>query len=309
MNDEAESSTAAPHRNRDVDDVSQDDDDQLEAPRDEDRDKEFKLAARRKRVGMLSELLRELDMIVYMQLITVYHLDCSFFWLAVKALIHCSLLTPMPDTPLDRQPDEPKLFLPFLLFSFGATSLLHLVFPAPSAGEDTRGYLHGGLVIDFIGQQGPTNKWKLAAFDMSILLLQLVMLSVHVKRRELNKKLANPSDSTTHGPAQEQDADDEERGVLHRTDTLSDVGLDSQDDDDGQALLPSTSAAAHSDALDTLTSGQSIIGHFTLIDTLLNEHKNYSSYRLTRSETHVNDMPETLRRLNTLRTRFGVGGG
>ncbi len=305
MNDEAESSGAAQRRDRDVEDVEQDD--YIEAHRDEDSDKELKLAARRKRIGMLGELLRELDMIVYMQLITVYHLDCSFFWLAIKALIHCSLLTPMPETPVDRQPDEPKLYLPFLLFSFGSTFLLHLVFPAPSAGEDTRGYLHGGLIIDFIGQQGPTSKWKLAAFDISILLLQLVMLSVHVKKREMNKKLVKVPEVATQPAAREQDADDEERGVLHRTDTFSDVGLGPHDEDDTQTLLPS--AAAPGDALDILTSGQCTIGHFTLIDTLLHEHKNYSSYRLTRTETQVNDMPETLRRLNTLRTRFGVGGG
>jgi hypothetical protein len=202
-----------------------------------------------------------------------------------------------------------------LLFSFGINFLLHLTYPAPSAGEDTRGYLHGGLMIDFIGQQGPTSKCKLGALDVCILFLQLVMVSVHVKRRELKKKLAQLSagggastapDRATS--AREQDADDEERGVLHRTDTLSDIGADPDNEED--ALLPSSSDPSHADALDILTSGQCVIAEVTLIDTLLQENKNYSAYRLTRSESgSMNDMPETLRRLNTLRTRFGVGGG
>jgi hypothetical protein len=98
----------------------------------------------------------------------------------------------------------------------------------------------------------------------------------------------------------------EERGVLHRTDTLSDIGIDPDEED---ALLSSSSEAGHPDALDILTSGQCAIGEFSLIDTLIQENKNYSAYRLTRSESGMNDMPETLRRLNTLRTRFGVGGG
>ncbi|KAH9868788.1 hypothetical protein J1614_007862, partial [Plenodomus biglobosus] len=293
--------------------------------------RERRLDAKRKRIRMLNELLREADMLVYMELITVYHLDCSFFWLAVKAFLHGTLLTPMPDTAaVDRPPDEPKPFLPLLLFSFLVSLFLHLTYPAPAAGEDTRGYLHGGLMIDFIGQQGPSSKWKLGSLDACILFLQLVMVSVHVKRRELKKKLAKlsagrsttaaataaptadsgaaetapvASDAASRG----QDADDEERGLLHRTDSLSDLGLDPDNEQD--ALLPPSSHSGHADALDILTSGQCLIGDFTLIDTLLQENKNYSAYRLTRSEAGINDMPETLRRLNTLRTRFGVGGG
>ena len=277
-----------------------------------------RLAARRKRMGMLAELLRELDMMVYMQLISIYYLDCSFFWLAVRALLHGSLLTPTADAQLNRPLDAPKPFLPALLFSFGGPFLLHLVCAAPQAGEDTRGYLHGGLMIDFIGQQGPTGKWRLAALDLSILFLQLVMLAVQAKRRALKKTLALLiRQSAARPPATpQQDADDEERGVLHRTDTLSDAGLDADaadDDDDGDgdrdALLPSAADATHSTTLDTLASGQAVVGHLTLIETLLAENRNYSSYTLTRSESHVNDMPETLRRLNTLRTQFGVGGG
>ncbi|KAF1834196.1 DUF1746-domain-containing protein [Decorospora gaudefroyi] len=264
------------------------------------------LDARRKRIRMLNDLLRKLDMVVYMELITLYHLDCSFFWLAVKAFIHGTLLTPMPDSAaLDRPPDEPKPFLGLLLCCFVANFGLHLACPAPSAGEDTRGYLHGGLMIDFVGQQAPTSKWKLGALDIGILFLQLVMVSVHVKRRELKKKLAKLSAGP--GTAPEQDADDEERGLLHRTDSLSDIGADLDNQED--ALLPASAQNGQPDALDMLTSGQCVIADLTLVDTLLQEHSNYSAYRLTRSESGVNDMPDTLRRLNTLRTRFGVGGG
>jgi hypothetical protein len=248
--------------------------------------------------------------------------------LAFKSFLHGTLLTPIPDTAaVDRPPDVPKPFLPLLLFSFGVNFLLHLTYPAPSAGEDTRGYLHGGLMIDFVGQQGPTSKWQLGTLDICILFLQLIMVSVHVKRRELKTKLAKLSigaststtratsdpasertvQTTNDNAARQQDADDEERGVLHRTDTLSDLGADPDNEED--ALLPSASKPGHADALDILTSGQCVIGDFTLIDTILQENRNYAAYRLTRSESGMNDMPDTLRRLNTLRTRFGVGGG
>jgi hypothetical protein len=103
--------------------------------------------------------------------------------------MHVSMLTPMPDALGERLPDEPKPFLPLVLVSFLVTFVLHQTYPAPSAGEDTRGYLHGGLVIDFIGQQGPTSRWRLAALDVCILLLQLLMVAVHVKRRDLKTAL------------------------------------------------------------------------------------------------------------------------
>lgn len=189
-------------------------------------------------------------------------------------------------------------------------------------------------MIDFIGQQGPTSKWRLCILDTCILLIQIVMVSVHVKRRELKKKLVKLSGSdgasstasnalpvataqsgvpsagqgAVADPARDQDADDEERGMLRRTDTLSDIGAEQeQEQEDG--LLTSSSESNHTDAFDLLASGQCMVGDFTLFDTLLQENRNYSAYRLTRAESGRNDMPETLRRLHTLRTRFGAGGG
>ena len=289
--------------------------------------RERRLDAKRKRIRLLGALLRDLDMVVYMELIALYHLDCSFFWLAAKALIHASLLTPAPDTQPDRPPDEPKPFLPLLLFAFVANFALHLLSAAPSAGEETREYLHGGLLIDFIGQHGPSPKWKLAGLDVCILALQLLMVAIQAKRRELMKMLAaapttanttptTAADDTASPPqpsasaSRGQDADDEERGQLHRSDTLSDFAADDGDDDggdDGDALLPA-SDSGYTDALDLLTSGHCLVANVSLVDTLFAEHANYTAFRQS-DGAMGRDVPATLRRLNTLRTRLGVGAG
>lgn len=232
---------------------------------------------------------------------------------------------------MQRPPDEPRPFLPIVAGLFTVNFLLHMLYHAPSAGEDTRGYLHGGLMIDFIGQQGPTSKWKLGGLDLCILILQLIMVSVHVKRRDLKKQLTQitagegppgstadtatseiTADNTTptttsENAARGQDADDEERGVLRRTDTMSDVGANPEEED---SLLPSAPETGHVDALDILTSGQCVILSAGVIDTIWRENENYRVFRQTRTEGSLSgDMPETLRRLNTLRARFGVGGG
>jgi hypothetical protein len=47
--------------------------------------KERRLDAKRKRIRMLNELLRELDLVVYMELITVYHLEYDIVFTVPKA--------------------------------------------------------------------------------------------------------------------------------------------------------------------------------------------------------------------------------
>jgi len=80
MNDEAESSRA-PQRHDDALPELADLEDaiaRLEEEEQREREKHAKqtrLDAKRKRIQMLGELLRDLDMIVYLELITLYHLE------------------------------------------------------------------------------------------------------------------------------------------------------------------------------------------------------------------------------------------
>lgn len=291
-----------------------------------------KLRAKRKRIDFLDGLLRELDMIIFLELITIYYLDCSFFWFFTRALFHFFLLTPLPDIVLLPSRDEHRAFLPLILGPFVFCSILHLTFSRPSAGEDTRGYLHGGLLIDFIGQQGPTSKLHLVALDTCILVLQLVMLSVHVKRRKLRRNLppmpglraneepARPSEPAGGTAHPDQDADAEERGVLRRVDTMSDIDQE-LDDADGLLLsqeISSSSSASSTDVLDALNSGQVVVADLHVIDTLLQEHRDYQAYQQARSNGVVNASSSlSSGRLTTdlagrrLRAsiRMGLGGG
>lgn len=90
---------------------------------------------------------------------------------------------------------------------------VHYINLPPTAGEATRGYLHGGLLIDFVGQQSPVSRFRLIAYDALILGLQLVMLAVTDEKRRLLQPSSPLSDGATNGEDAAQDHDSEERGI------------------------------------------------------------------------------------------------
>ncbi|KAF2814660.1 DUF1746-domain-containing protein [Mytilinidion resinicola] len=332
MNEEASSSAAPPHHESpEADSIANVDenieDEAILRSREVESALYRKSTGKRKRIAFLDSLLRELDMLIYLQLITIYYMDCSFFWLFIRGCLHLFTLTPLPDLMVVPPREEQRAFLPLILAPYITCSLLHLTFPRPSAGEDTRGYLHGGMIIDFIGQQGPSSKFHLAALDISVMVLQVVMLSVHVKRRNLKKRLPKPSGTETTpttAPATEtadqprnpeQDADAEERGVLRRTDTFSDIG---QEPDEEDELLPTAEdastrpSAPGADLLDALNSGQVVIADLHVLDTLWEEHETYSANLTARSSGASNTASASLGTnfsgaFDTFRMRLGGG--
>ncbi|KAL8642140.1 MAG: hypothetical protein Q9228_001132 [Teloschistes exilis] len=101
-----------------------------------------------------------------------------------------------------------------MIFGINLLSLfLHSVYAPPIAGEATREYLHGGLLIDFVGQKSPVSPVRLVACDFVVLALQLVLLSVTCDRRKLDDGIYAPANGGQAGAAASQDHDHEERGI------------------------------------------------------------------------------------------------
>ncbi len=99
--------------------------------------------------------------------------------------------------------------------------LFHMLDPQPEAGEASRGYLHGGILIDFVGQEGPISKSRLVVLDLLTLALQLLVLAAFLERQKLRTPTTSAEGSTgattagtTEAGLQGQDHDSEERGVL-----------------------------------------------------------------------------------------------
>ena len=150
-------------------------------------------------------------------MLTMY--SCTFFLFALRVIVQLIFFTPKAP------PFEPTRSQPYIGAIFGSNLLcafLHIVAIHPSAGEETRGYLHGGLFIDFVGQKAPVSRVRLVMFDFLIMLIHLVMLGLILERVRMTVKRESTEDRESQeistegedGTNSEQDHDAEERGVL-----------------------------------------------------------------------------------------------
>ena len=210
----------------------------------ERRRKQNRQMFNKKRGELLDDFLRNLDILVYAELSAIYYMDCSFLRLLLRGGIHFLLLTPkpsiLPPSPMANGPAIGPILGVGLL-----CMLMHLLLDAPSAGEATREYLHGGLAMDFIGQKGPSSKLHLLILDFVVLAFQIVQLSAHVVRTGLKERegltvtTANGRQYAAPAPeanTQRQDLDSEERG-MRRSEEGDEIEM--------RTLDPSGSAAAN----------------------------------------------------------------
>jgi hypothetical protein len=169
-------------------------------------------------------------------MLTDLRCSCSFIRFMLRSLVQFVLLTPKPPTFV--QPPDQQPFVGAVLGANILCIALHLWFIPVTGTEATRGYLHGGLAMDFIGQKGPASRFTLVLFDLLVMALQFVHLTAHITRKRLKDGAAAataPTPATTQAPTPStgQDLDSEERGVRHSTE------LEQRDDIEMQTLNPS----------------------------------------------------------------------
>lgn len=152
---------------------------------------------------------------------------------------------------------------------------LHLVTALPQASEISRGYLHGGVLVDFVGQKAPTSKFSLLLLDLVVLCLQCLMLSVNLEKDRV-KKILNPprpaeGNAATGAAAATnptQDHDHEERGILRDGPTVDELnGIEMQpprsdSGDDENASLLRRRGSNQEGLRDILASGNAILADF-----------------------------------------------
>lgn len=150
-----------------------------------------------------------------------------------------------------------------------------------------RGYLHGGLVLDFIGQKGGMSRWTLLGLDLVILVLQVVCCAVVRVRAKVEDAFdavkAEEEIRRDDAPRPtRQGVEDEERGVRRSEEVgrEGDVEMErlnpdgrraddttAEDEERGRSILASTTAALErTDAhiFDAFNSGQIVLADLDL---------------------------------------------
>ncbi|CCC04965.1 hypothetical protein SMACR_04332 [Sordaria macrospora] len=268
---------------------------------------ERRKAGLKKKLQFMSHLQRNLDMIFFAYLCTLYYMECSFLRLFVRIIPHFMFITPK-EGPVLLPAERPHVFA--ILGPNLVCILAHIISALPTAGEATRGYLHGGVIVDFVGQKPPATRLCLLFFDAMILAVQCLMLAIHTEREKL-RKIVNPSlqplwpgpgqagqQAGTPGtqPEATQTLDAEERGV-NREDEIAIGDGDGnergplvgnnrggEEQDDEQRLGANYSpASAGIDLFDVMRSGNASVGSFHPIHavrTVGNDYQTAAAYSL-----------------------------
>ncbi|KAI2635306.1 DUF1746-domain-containing protein [Xylaria nigripes] len=168
-----------------------------------------------KKLQFLLHLSINLDTLVYAEICILYYLDCSFFRLFIRWMAQTLFVSPKTDTVLVvPNYHVSAIVAPNLLCIF-----LHLISAPLEAGEASRGYLHGGILVDFIGQKAPSSRFTLIILDAVILAIQCFMVTVNIEQERIRNVIKPPQANGHLGnshvvPTTGQDYDAEERGVL-----------------------------------------------------------------------------------------------
>lgn len=207
--------------------------------------------------------------------------------------------------------------------------IFHAFFVQPEAGENTRGYLHGGLFIDFIGQK-PVPVFRLLSFDMLIFVVDFVMLALIIERVKTAgtndasssqaQANADAGGSSAQHSSDRQDHDAEERGIMRDDEnavganatvasapSVADVDEDLHTErttllaDPGEGTSGQAPRGGH--PLDSFSAGQTVIMDMGFLETIRDQWR-YST--TPRRQTGYGPTPETA---TFLRQRFGLQVG
>lgn len=225
-------------------------------------------------------------------------------------------------------PFEPTRNQPFvgaIIASNLFCMIFHAFFINPDVSENTRGYLHGGIFIDFIGQK-PVPVLRLLSFDLLIFLVDFVMLALIVERVKTAGTDSTPpittqttseaSASNGQPQSEEQDHDAEERGVMRDTENTAEsdsdppvADIDEDVNNERTTLLaePGESSSGQISRgwhpLDMFSAGQIMIMNMGFFDTIRDQWRHSTTPRRT---TGYAPSPEAA---TFLRQRFGLQVG
>ncbi|KAK6504053.1 hypothetical protein TWF506_002268 [Arthrobotrys conoides] len=230
-----------------------------------------------KKSEWLDHMLRNLDIVTYCHFSYLYFLDISFIRFLIRAIVQINLFAQRPPNFPTPQRTQKRSAVVSIFGSTLICFLFHLFSEPASGSEATGGYLHGGMIIDFVGQEGPISRFRLIFLDLIILLLQLTMLTVKVSKQDLLDS-SGPNRVTPS-----QDLDDEERGIV--------AGAEDDNSDFAASPIEEPSSSISSDGLrrrrpaadSNIYSGEVNIAELRIVETVRSQWNSQNNTPITQS--------------------------
>ncbi|KHN95311.1 uncharacterized protein MAM_06815 [Metarhizium album ARSEF 1941] len=221
-----------------------------------------------KKLSFVTHLLQTLDLLVFAELSGLYYMECSMFRFLLRAVGQYMYLTPKDEAFPFLMPASRIHVLLVVIPNFTCI-FLHLFASLPRGPDFHRGYQHRGLVIDFVGQRPPTNRLYYVLADLTILVVQCLMLTVHTQREQLRVVLKTfrpilpeVAEELEAGVRSIQDLDAEERGLSPRTPSgtaaAAAVAASGTRADDGGAIEMCDASASHQTGEASEQTGESV---------------------------------------------------
>ena len=258
------------------------------------KDKKDRNAGLAKKLLFVTHLLKTLDLLVFAELSGLYYMECVVYPRAVTPYANCCrcsmwrfllravgqymYLTPKDESFPFLMPAGRVHALLVIVPNFICV-LLHLFTALPRGPDFHRGYQHGGLIIDFVGQRPSTSRVYYLLADFAILVIQCLMLTVHTQREQLRvllktfKPLVPEIAQEMEAVRSAQDLDAEERGVAAAAgDDGEGVELREMNGE-AESLLQdldgSSNNASRPLLTDVMISGNAVLGEYFIVQSVL----------------------------------------
>ncbi|RFU76216.1 hypothetical protein TARUN_6038 [Trichoderma arundinaceum] len=244
-----------------------------------------------KKLSFLTHLLKTLDLVLFAELSSLYYMECSMFRFFLRAGPQYMYLTPKEESFALLMPAT-HLHVFMILVSNMLCMALHLFGSLPAGPDYHRGYQHGGMIIDFIGQMPAGYRLYYLLADLLILFLQCLMLTIHNHRESLRVALKTFRPLISElllepiADRSPEDLDAEERGVsrhvpgmmANETDEIELQQLDRPGDGEGAEDRNEQSGTAARDnsndepprthLSDIMSSGNAVLNEYHIIHTM-----------------------------------------
>jgi len=199
--------------------------------------RERSLHVQTEKTDFVEHILRSLDAVIFLQIGCLYFCDNLTLLLFLRSVSQVLNVQSRPPPFASTAQLVPVIFVNLLCF------LIHLLQARPEAGGwVAHGYLHGGLIVDFVGEQGPITKWRLVSQDSVILTLQLLMLVVGYEQQKLTGTVVTEPEHSVP-----QDIEAEEEGRRRSREGSRTRGAETEDGIELRSLLSTPDRGDRSD--------------------------------------------------------------